>query len=159
MKIIQGDLLEGDWDVAMHCCNVYRAMGAGIALALKNKWPEVYDADFDCDITEDEKYGWFSTAYLKDERIVINLYGQVGVGCKKHPLHRNCRYDFIYDSVYRACAYVTADYSGYLPIKIGIPYGMGCGLAGGSWRVVSAILEDIEERFDVEFVVYKLNSH
>lgn len=152
MKYIQGNLLDGDWDVAMHNCNVHKTMGAGVAYHLKNKWPEVYKADLDYDEEPEDKLGKSSVAILPDNRLVFNLYGQVGIGNNGHPLDRNCRYDHLYNAIYSVCENLCRLESEF---TIGVPM-LGCGLAGGSWTVVEAILKDIETKFPVEFVVYDL---
>jgi hypothetical protein len=157
MKTIDGDLLEGDWDVAMHCANAHKVMGSGVALALRVKWPQVEQADNAWDAAPEDRLGSSTIATLPDNRLVVNLYGQVGVGCDGNPLNRNCSYDHLYNSIFKACEAFDNLYDGYFPIKIGVPYKMGCDRAGGSWRVVEAILEDMEHLFNVEFIVYKLN--
>ena len=49
MKRKQGDLLqyaqEGVFDVIIHGCNCFCTMGAGIAKAIKARFPEAYQAD------------------------------------------------------------------------------------------------------------------
>jgi O-acetyl-ADP-ribose deacetylase (regulator of RNase III) len=49
MTVITGDLLklalEGRFDVIVHGCNCQCAMGKGIALSIKNEFPEAYQAD------------------------------------------------------------------------------------------------------------------
>lgn len=159
MRYISGDLLDGDWDVAAHVCNNHVVMGAGVALALKNKWPEVYaaDKDFDSFVSRTEKRGKFSNAILPDGRKIYNLYAMVGIGNDGHPLNRNCQYDALYDALYRMCS----DLSCIVRLSdtvIGVPYLMGCCRAGGSWNIVVAILKDMEKMFSAQFQVYKLEQ-
>ena len=49
MKAVIGDLIQlalaGSFDVIVHGCNCQCAMGKGIALAIKQQFPEAYDAD------------------------------------------------------------------------------------------------------------------
>src|SRR5689334_9617820 len=49
MKTIRGDLvqlaLDRHFDVIVHGCNCQCVMGAGIALAIRNAFPEAYAAD------------------------------------------------------------------------------------------------------------------
>ena len=40
-------------------------------------------------------------------------------------------------------------------IPIAIPYGIGCGLAGGDWDKIKDILEEIEQEENVLFFAYK----
>jgi O-acetyl-ADP-ribose deacetylase (regulator of RNase III) len=164
MKYKKGNLLDGDWDVAMHCANIECVMGSGIAYYLKEKWPEVYQADLDYHdnlmgssmiAQKSDKLGRSSVAILPDNRLVINLYGQVGIGNDGHPLNRNCRYDYLYDAIYRACDRLCKLES---PFTIGIPYGMASVRAGGSWIIVEAILKDIESKFPVEFIIYDIDN-
>jgi len=46
---MEGDLLElaaeGEFDVIVHVCNCQCQMGKGIALTIKNNYPEAYAAD------------------------------------------------------------------------------------------------------------------
>ena len=145
----KGDMLCGDWDVAYHCANVYKTFGSGVAYYIAKKWPEVYQADID----GDNELGFFTKGIIKEDgRTIYNLYGQKGVGNDGHPLNRNCSYDHLYDAIYRACEDATrlAD-----NVRVGIPQ-LGCGLAGGSWTVVEAIIKDVEEKTSVEFTVYVL---
>jgi O-acetyl-ADP-ribose deacetylase (regulator of RNase III) len=155
MKYIQGNLLEGDWDVAMHCANPYKVMGSGIAYYLKQKWPEVYEADERFHLEDEDRLGHSSYAILPDNRGVINLYGQIGIGNDGNPLNRNCSYDHLYDAIYRACETLCRLESTF---TIGIPYGMASVRAGGSWIIVEAILKDIESKFPVEFIIYDIDN-
>jgi len=40
--------------------------------------------------------------------------------------------------------------------KVGVPYKMGCGLAGGDWDIVLKILNRQSEKHDVDIYIYKL---
>ena len=158
MKFIQGDLLEGNWDVACHVCNSCVNMGSGIAYFLRKKWPEVYEADVDYDDSTIPKNGNFSTALLDDGRKVFNLYAMAGIGSSGHPMDRNLRYDEFYDALYKMCYTLFYNDSADTDIKIALPYLIGCVRAGGSWTIVEAILKDIEAIFNIEFQVYVLEG-
>jgi O-acetyl-ADP-ribose deacetylase (regulator of RNase III) len=41
--VVDGDLLDQKTDVIAHQVNCLGVMGAGVALQIKNKWPEVYE--------------------------------------------------------------------------------------------------------------------
>ena len=157
MRYIKGDLLEGDWDVAIHCANEHCVMGSGVAYFLKKKWPEVFQADLDYPDGV-FKLGMYSKANIPDERVVYNLYGQVGVGNDGHPLNRNCSYDKLYDALYRACLDMSkwADFES--PVRVGVPYGMASCRAGGSWLIIDAMLSDMEDNFPVIFVIYDIDN-
>lgn len=152
MRQIKGDLLEGDWDIAFHCANPNSVMGAGVALALKNKWPIVAEADKKDLRNPKKRLGHYSAARLDDGRVVVNLYGQKGVGSDGRPLNRNCQYDHLYNAMFRACWKIKTDKK----VFIGVPYKMASDRAGGSWIIVEAMLQDLETRFNIEFIIYKL---
>lgn len=158
----RGDLLEGEWDCALHCANTHTTMGSGIAYYLKNKWQEVYHADLDHNVGFEhphEKLGEFSKAVIPDGRWVYNLYGQVGIGNDGSVLGRNCQYDYLYNAMFLACqdmCKLMGDEDN--KIKIGVPKNMACCRAGGSWVIVNAMLQDLEEMFPIEFIVYEFGD-
>lgn len=159
MKYTDGDLLEGDWDAAFHVCNTYKTMGSGVAYFLRKKWPEVYQADLDCELDDDEKLGEYSKAYLPDGRSVYNIYAMWGLGNNGSPLGRNCTYDNLYNALYKMCYGIEDNMIHNLIIQekyvVGLAYLTGCVRAGGSWVIVEAILKDLEEHFPmIEFEIY-----
>lgn len=159
MKYITGDLLESDVDAMMHVANLFHTFGSGIAYSIKQKYPKAYDADCGTLYGCQAKLGNSSKAEIEPNRWVYNLYAMSGLGHTTRPLGRNCSYDAVYNSVYRACKELIWRYE--LPVRIGFPYLMGCCRAGGSWKIVEAILEDVEAQFDgeVSFFIYKLDGH
>lgn len=160
MKIIKGDLIQGNWDVACHCANVHEVMGSGVALALRKKWPEVYasDVEFGKEYRGNEKLGSYSIANVPLNRLVFNLYGQVGIGNDGTPLDRNCSYDHLYNALYKMCVFLEDDSLLFPTTTIGVPKYMGCCRAGGSWIIVEAMLKDLESKFDVDFHIYELEN-
>ena len=137
MKIIKGDLiklaLEGKFDVIVHGCNCYCTMGAGIAMAIKSEFPEVYEADCKTEKGSKDKLGTYSHATIeKNENkiTVINAYTQhdyKGPGIKAD-----------YDAIRSVFKQLKSNYSGKL---IGYPK-IGAGLAGGDWKQISKIIDE-----------------
>jgi hypothetical protein len=39
--------------------------------------------------------------------------------------------------------------------KLGIPYGIGCGLGGGNWQIVSSMLNVIFENSSTNLIICK----
>lgn len=158
MRIINGDLLEGDWDYACHVANSHCVMGSGIAYFLRKKWPIVFEADLDYDRSGLPKNGNYSVADLPDRRKVFNIYAMDGVGNNGHPLSRNLRYDEFYDALYKVCYQIMEEVHGDIDVKIALPYLVGCARAGGSWNIVHSILQDLEEIFGIEFQIYDFDE-
>ena len=86
--------------------------------------------------------------YRGNDIIIANLYGQYSWSRGR----RLTEYDKL-ESAIRKCLDGNKD---LLQKKIGIPYKIGCGLAGGDWNIVSKILENIEKDYNFEFNVYEL---
>ena len=152
----KGDLLEQqDLRAIVHQCNCYRTMGSGIALQIRNRWPEAYRADANTIHGDRGKLGGFSKAVVDSGRLwVYNLYSQFeyrGTGVKTD-----------YFAIEKGLMAINSDlntpryYEGGV-IRIGIPYMMGCGLAGGGdWDTILRILEEIYDSGDDTDRHYKL---
>jgi hypothetical protein len=159
VKIIQGDIFEGRWDVMGTCTNLYHTWGAGIVVPLKKIYPAAYQADLATLKSDTNKLGNFSFADVGHRRI-YNLYGQVGIGNNGMPLDRNCQYDFIFDSLYRSCYHLTDTKKEWQNRKIiyALP-ALGSGLAGGRLSIIEAIIQEVENCWpNIEFHLYKLQK-
>ena len=158
MKTIKGDIFKGEWNGMVHCANLYHTFGAGVARIIADVYPEAYDSD--CLTTkygDPSKLGYYSYADI-DDKTIFNLYGQEGIGNDGEPINRNVRYDHIHDGLYRVCEHIDLwrDPLKVFPYILAMPM-MGCGLAGGEWSIVEAIVKFIEKLFDnIEIVVYHL---
>jgi O-acetyl-ADP-ribose deacetylase (regulator of RNase III) len=68
MKTVQGDLIElakaGAFDVIIQGCNCQCRMGRGIALTIKQQFPEAYTADCQTEIGDRAKLGNFTTVQI-----------------------------------------------------------------------------------------------
>lgn len=151
-----GDLLKADsWNVMAHVANNFHTFGSGIAGQIRTVFPEAYKADLETEYGCDSKLGTFSYAQLEDGRRVYNIYAMWGIGCDGHPLRRNLSYDAFHDALINlieSCENVYGD-----TLKVGVPKFIGCGLAGGDFSIVLAIVECIERLYpNVEFHVYEL---
>ena len=133
MKTIKGNLIKlakaGKFDVIIHGANCFCTMGAGIALQIKKEFPLAYEADQRTTKGDKTKLGYY-TSVLIDSLWIINAYTQYdyrGPG-------RKADYTAI-RSVFRK---IKNNFSG---TKIAFPY-IGAGLAGGSWKIISQIIEE-----------------
>jgi len=157
MKEIKGNLFDGEYDILAHCANSYCTFGAGVARQIKDRYPQAFTADLATKGLGDNKLGTYSQAVVNGGKLtIVNIYGQVGIGNDGDPLNRNAQYDLLFDALCLLAIRETKARPNQ-KIVIGVPDMMGCGLAGGSRRIVVAILLTIEEMFpDIEFHVYSL---
>lgn len=136
MQVVKGDLiklaLQKEFDVIIHGCNCQCAMGAGIAKAIKDTFPEAYEADLKTEKGSKDKLGTISCAAVnrnEHETTIVNGYTQyhwTGPGVLAD-----------YDAIRAVMRHVKDKFSGK---KIGYPK-IGAGLAGGDWGVIAKIID------------------
>lgn len=149
MKVIKGDLLqlaaEGHFDVIVHGCNCQCRMGRGIALSIKQLFPEAYAADCATAKGDPTKLGTISVASVSrngHDFLVVNGYTQIqwrGAGIKAD-----------YPAIRSVMREVKARFTGK---RIGYPR-IGAGLAGGDWSVIEAIVREELTGEDHTYVEY-----
>jgi O-acetyl-ADP-ribose deacetylase (regulator of RNase III) len=131
MKQTNKDILTVEEGIIIHQVNARGVMGAGLALKIRRKWPvvwKVYRSDTPL-------LGMVQYVPVGAKLAVVNLCGQDGYGTDK----RHTDYDAIADGLTTLAGFLN-DF-GMNDVPVYIPYGMGCGLGGGDWNVVSAIIE------------------
>ena len=133
IKTVNQDLLTAPVDIILHSCNCFHTMGGGVAKALRNKYPEVYEADLGTHYADKDKLGSFSVAYTKAGVTVFNLYTQFDYGTDE----RKVNYEAFYKALEAFAEWVKVQ---NLSFRVGVPYGISCGLAGGDWRIIKAML-------------------
>jgi O-acetyl-ADP-ribose deacetylase (regulator of RNase III) len=149
MKTVRGDLLklalDGHFDVIVHGCNCQCVMGAGIALAIRNTFPEAFAADCATAKGDGNKLGTISVASVERSGLclaIVNGYTQ---------FHwRGCGVLVDYEAVRSVMRHVKVAYSGK---RIGYPK-IGAGLAGGDWVRIAAIVDEELDGEDHAFVEF-----
>lgn len=145
LKYIKGDLVrdaERDFDVIAHGCNCYCTMGAGIALAVKNRWPEAYAVDKASNFADKGKLGTY-TGWSSENIIVLNMYTQWD--------YRSTGVRADYEAIRNCMKLMKQNFS---EKKIGLPL-IGAGLAGGDWNVISKIIEEELHGEDITVVIWE----
>lgn len=159
VRILKGDLLQSDCDVIMHQANCHKTMGAGIALAIRKVYNEAYVADCSDPRTPEDKLGNYTFAECEREpqtKYVFNLYGQLDFA-PRGKTHTN--YAQLNNAICRALGMVERiEEVVKLSLKIGMPYGMGCGLAGGDWDVVLPMLNRIAGIRKIDIFLYQIEA-
>lgn len=130
MKIVCGDILAINHGVIVHQVNCKKIMGAGLALQIRRKYPQHF-ADY---MAAEPKLGNIVVTCIHSTLYIIGVYGQYSYG--RYGLHTNY-------SALRIAMIKAAQFAAQKNLPLYIPYGIGCGLAGGDWNRVAAILSDI----------------
>lgn len=132
--------------VVLHGCNCFHTMGAGIALYLRKKFPQISIVDRMTSYGDPVKLGTMSVAVITPNFHIVNCYTQYATGTKE-----NGQPPVDYLAV-EAC--LEAVHDTYADWEIRMPK-IGCGLAGGSWAKVEAIAEQFFTT-DTDVTVYEI---
>ena len=137
MITIKKDITTIESGTIVHQVNCRGAMGSGVALAIKKKWPEVYDAYrayFDSEefCLELNVLGAIDVVKINDSLSVVNLYGQDSYGNDGKRYTSYCAWELALPAIKNR----------NLPEPIYFPYNVGCDRGGGDWRIISAMIEE-----------------
>ena len=162
MKIIKGDLLQlavdGEFDAIVHGCNCFNAMGKGIALTIKNRFPEAYAADCKTTKGDRSKLGNFTFADIFREDgshfTIFNAYTQFTYWDRSVPVL--FEYDAFQEVLerFRGIDYSLPTLYGEPRLRWGFPL-IGCGLAGGDKERVLKMIEETLADMDVTVVEFE----
>jgi O-acetyl-ADP-ribose deacetylase (regulator of RNase III) len=134
LKIICKDILTVDQGIICHQVNCKGVMGSGIALAIKNKWPDVYNQYRRKFLEGGWNVGEIQIVEVGPNLNVCNIAGQNNYG---RGLQTN------YEAIKTAFFTLSLiNKQKETPLPIYIPFLMGCGLAGGNWETYSKIIEE-----------------
>lgn len=127
--LLDRSLLNVPYGIIAHQVNCRGAMGAGVALAIRNKWPDVFRAYSSYKL----KTGNIQFVKVSDNPIlyVCNLAGQNAYGKDV----QKTDYDAVDEAMIKLAA--ASRKTGF---PVYVPRLMGCGLAGGNWDVYLPIL-------------------
>lgn len=131
IKHKQGNLLDAR-GIIVHGCNCIGAMGAGVALAIRKKWPVVYNNYVSLHKQEGLQLGEIQPIHVSQDVVVINAMTQQNVGTHRQQV------DY---SALRECFNKVHRYAIDNGISVVNFPLIGCGLAGGDWGTVSAIID------------------
>ena len=140
MLKMNGDLLESGADIIVHQVNCKGVMGAGLAKQVRDRYPSTYSAyrNF-CTAFGDDALGHVLFVDEKDG-LIANLFGQLGFG------RGIMQTDYAALRMGLDCIREAAEQKGQeqgRSYRVDIPYGLGCGLAGGNWNIVCQIIDEI----------------
>jgi O-acetyl-ADP-ribose deacetylase (regulator of RNase III) len=160
MIFVKGDLLTSPVQYLAHQVNCKGVMGAGLAKQMRDQYPRLYEdyVTFIQDNSDivDTLLGHCLCHYTHDicDHIIVNIFGQEGYG-------RNGNYTN-YEAVYRGFVELKEEliadniFTEDSQITVAIPYGFGCGLAGGDWDTMYQLFIKLETEEHFLFICYKL---
>lgn len=151
VKIIEGNLFDTKANIICHQCNCQGVMGSGVAAEVKRRYPEVFKA-YRKDYEEGKLVlGYVNFAQASTGQILANLCGQEKYG---YDGKQYTHYDKLQECFNNVVFYAKENFE-KKPV-VAFPYLMSCHRGGGDWNVVSKMIEDTFQDFEVE--IWKLNK-
>ena len=140
-------------NVFIHACNCQTTMGSGIAKAIANHYPMVYDADKRTKSGDRSKMGNYSYANVKPNVLIANAYSQFFYG-KVEPVDKVTGRQTDYQALESALIKIRDDFSSRSPhpIVFYVPKYIGANNAKGNYNIIRPIVEEIFK--DHELVLF-----
>lgn len=126
------DLLSVVTGIICHQVNCQGVMGAGLAKALKEKYPSIFPSYQKYCKLGQFRPGMVQFCRVADQLYVCNMAGQDRYGTRT----RQTDYDAL-----ASCLAKLHTKSVEIGLTPYIPFKMGCGLAGGNWSIVSQLIK------------------
>ncbi|MCK9575711.1 MAG: phosphatase [Candidatus Pacearchaeota archaeon] len=150
-KVVIGNLIQDakQFGAIAHGCNCFCRMGAGIALDVKNTFPQATAEDYKTIPGDIRKLGNYTNAVQKwqdgTETNIFNLYTQFG--------HNPADKPFVYPAFELALKKLSS-VATLNDLSIGLPL-IGYGLAGGELETIIAIIFKELKENDVTIYVWE----
>ena len=145
IELVKGDVTNVECDVILHQVNCKGVMGSGVAMAIRQKYPEVYHAYVNLTGSHLGKtellLGAVQTVDTHDGKTVANLFSQNNYGYGQ--LHTN------YEAMKTGLAKLNDIAKGK---TIALPYKMGSDRGGGSWDIVYSLIVSTLVDCDIKIV-------
>lgn len=132
--------------------NCKGVMGAGLAMQIRSQWPVVYQRYLEfCYGNDGNKLGTYQEVLVEPKLYIVNLFGQDGYGRSERQTNYAALAAALF-SFFKDCAQKNRD------ATIRLPYGLGCGLAGGDWNMVLTIISDAAKASNLNVEIWKLQK-
>lgn len=140
----EGNILDSGADLICHQVNCQGKMNSGVAKAIREKWPEVYNEY--SKVEHLEMLGHIQNVYIGTvngrDKGIVNMFAQYTYG---YDGRRYTSYDAFWSCLGEIKKYMTPGR------RIAFPARIGCVRGGANWRVILAMIEEVlGEDFEVE---------
>ncbi len=150
LKYVDGDFFDYDTDIRVNTVNCVGVMGAGVALAFKNKYPKMYREYVNkCkkkEVKPGEPYDWSEGDLLSKKITIINF-----------PTKDHWRKKSEYEYVEKGLKWLKDYLSNRKNESITLP-ALGCGHGGLDWLRVKKMIEDYLSDSPAEIFVFSPNA-
>lgn len=138
-----GDILKATENIICHQVNENGVMGGGLALQIAAQHP-IVEREYQefCGKYKDYLYGQYQVVRIGKRKYIANCFTQ----------HNFTTYLNDIEQVFRGLL-ENCKINGF---SIAIPFKYGCGIARGSWVMVSEMFENLSNEYGIDIAVYKL---
>lgn len=140
MKFLKGNIVDAPIGIIGHQVNCQMVMGSGLAKEIREKYPRVYDEYIAVMGKSPIRHRLGRCQIVEIERTrlyVANLFGQYDYR-PRGALHTD--YAALGMALRNLQRWRTSFSYENLPVYL--PYGLGCGLGGGDWKIVEGLIRD-----------------
>lgn len=157
LRIIEGNLLYATETYLCHQTNCVTQKAAHLSYDVFKRFPYA-------NVYKDRKIP-DSPGYLKvkgnglDKRFVVNMFGQYYPGKSRYPgLHFDGKHErlFYFEKCLHGLMSLDVDLERDEKGTFAMPYGIGCGAAGGDWIAYLELIKEFSEELDI--TLYKLKD-
>lgn len=142
-----GSVLDSDAPIIAHQVNCIGVMGAGVAKCIRKKYPDIMTTYSRwCKTYGSNLLGMVLDYPTDNNQIIANCFAQDKTGSD-----RQTNYEAFYNCLVNLKKAV--DYYGF-EHRIAFPYKIGCGLGGGDWSIILAMIKSVFDKgedYTVEF--------
>lgn len=151
IKTIEGNLFMNikPCSVILHQVNCLGVAGAGFARMVKDAYPGWFGSYFECCRTNrpEELLGTYHVYDVGESLKICSAFCQAGIGKER----RQTDYDAWKKALPRIDMQLRARLKAGEVWTVLVPYGIGCGLGGGDWSVMSDLFEFLVGDSPVEY--------
>ena len=104
-----------------------------------------------CYGSDGNKLGTYQEVLVEPKLYIVNLFGQNGYGRGERQTNYAALATALF-SFFRDCAQKNQS------AIVRLPYGLGCGLAGGDWDTVLDIISDAAKAWNLNVEIWKLQK-
>src|SRR6185295_4231933 len=136
MKIIEKDILTVERGIILHGCNAQIVMGSGVALALKQKYPVIYE-DYKQECLEHkndfERLGLCCVSSINDGLTIISIISQLYYGGDGQRYSDYCAINEAFSNI--RSSFPSSKKEFYLPYLVFSDRG------GADWNIVFRMID------------------
>ena len=150
MEIINGNIFDCTENIIVHQTNCQGVMGHGIALQVKQRYPEVFKAYYHYCKTQvpEQILGTSLICQANNGKYIANVFGQLTFG-------EGLQTD--YEKLGKGLLEIEK-FAKENNLSVAIPYKIGCGLAHGDWNIVFEIITEIFMETPCNIYRYEITS-